>query len=97
MIVAPLNGAAEAVVLAVSVKLTNWYPPDGTDTPPVEVNSTPDGKPDPVISNVCAVPPLFQTQAYSVSEPPTGTDHVVIAKPLSEYGPVVLEHVVVEL
>jgi hypothetical protein len=93
-IVAPLNGPGVAVLLAARVKLTSWYPPARTGTDPVEENVTPFGKPVPDMANVCAGP-LFQTQAYIVCEPPTGTDHVVIAKPVSEYGPVELEQIVV--
>jgi hypothetical protein len=40
---------------------------------------------------------LFQTQAYSVCEPPTGTDQVVIANPESEYGPCEASQTVVEV
>jgi|SRR2546426_6700126 len=97
VMVAPLNGAAVAVLLAVRVKVTSTYAPAATEPGTDEVNTTPVGKPDPVMTNVCEVPPLFQMQAYIDSEPPTGTDHVVIAKPVSEYGPVVLEQVVVEV
>src|SRR6266566_387984 len=97
VIVAPLNGPAVAVVLAVRVKVTSTYAPAATAPGTDEVNTTPLGKPDPVMTNVCELPPLFQMQAYIDWEPPTGTDHVVIAKPVSEYGPVALEQVVVEV
>ena len=97
VIVAPLNGAAVAALLAVRVKVTSTYPPAATAPGTDEVNTTPLGKPDPVITNVCEVFPLFQIQAYIDWEPPTGTDHVVIAKPVSEYGPVAAEQVVVDV